>query len=315
MWKLVIGILFAALVLFSACSEKNKTKTKHNKFTKGLIHPLFFQEEISSNLNFPFWFNDSLVAVNKIMQLTMTSMKGVPNDSLSPDAEIAFPKKTVVYTFNRSGQLIHIQITNFAEGIIISNQNYQVGKMNSFGYSKILLKDNAYGVEKNLMLYLPSNENSNSLSYTSDDDESMIHYILNPKYQKPLSVDSLIHPLPNDWVMLGLPKQPKKRYHVYNTVKEAQVSEYSYYENNFPSIITNQEYPFFRKRYYNYSKNGTFIGYTDSTFIDETFVTSVKTVLTFKNSLPQKILHRKAHKDGVGSFETYESIEYKFYDE
>lgn len=283
-------------------------------FKTGLIHPLFFQEELATHLNFPFWFNDSIIATNNIMQLTMTSMKGVPNDSISPDSEIAFPKKTVVYTFNRNGQIIHIQITNFSEGIIISNQNYQLSPVNSFGYSKILLKDNAYGVEKNMILYLSNKQSADYLSYTSDDDESMLHFILNPKLQKPLSVDSLAHPLPSDWIILGSPSQPLKRYHVHNKVKEAQVSNYEYYSNNFPSLVTNQEYPFFRKRYYNYSKNGTFIGFTDSTFIDETFVTTVQTSITYKNHLPAKIIHNKAHKDGVGSFETYESIEYTFYD-
>lgn len=314
MWKLVFGILLTTTLFFSSCGEKRKTQNTKRTFQVSLIHPLFFQEELSSNLNFPFWFNDSIISANKIMQITLTSMKGVPSDSLSPDSEIAFPKKTVVYTFNRIGQVIHIQITNYSEGIIIANQNYQINAPNTFNYSKILLKDNAYGVEKNVILYLPYKQTNDYLAYASDDDESMLHFILNPKYQKPLSVDSIAHPLPNDWVILGTPNQPKKRYHVYNKVKEAQVSIYTYYSDNFPSIVTNQEYPFFRKRFYNYSNNGTFIGFTDSTFIDETFVTAVQTSISYNKNLPTKIIHNKAHKDGVRSFETYESIDYTFYD-
>lgn len=314
MWKSLLNLTFVALLLFTSCSEKKHAAASKQICATGLIHPLFFQDEIANNLNFPFWFNDSIIAANDIMQMTLTSLKGVPNDSLSPDAEIPFPKKTVVYTFNRSGHLIHIQITNFSEGIIISNQNYQLNTPNSYGFSKILLKDNAYGIEKNTSLFMPYRQTPDYLSYTSDDDESMLHYVLNSKLQGPLAVDSLAHPLPTDWVILGSPQKPIKRYHVLNTVKEKQVSNYTYFSENFPSVVTNQEYPFFRKRYYSYNKKGIFTGFIDSTFIDETFVTSVQTSITYTKKLPVKIIHHKAHKDGVGSFETYESIDYTFYD-
>ena len=315
MWKLNRFIYFLIIILLASCSERKKVQEKQIPVQVALIHPLFFQEELSNNLNFPIWFNDSLIATNHIKQLTITSFKGVPQDSSNqnPDNEVAFPKVATVYTFDKAGKLIHIQITNYSEGIIISNQNFQFSLANKYHYAKVLLKENAYGVDNNHMLYVPYKENDDYLAYAGDDDVSMLHFIQSKKFQGPLSVDSIAKPLPTDWVILGSPDRPEKRYKVINKVKENQVSTYTYYEQNYPLVVTNHEFPFFRKRYYNYD-NGNFTGFTDSTFIDETFVTNITTNISFDKALPRKIVHTKAHKDGVGNYETFESIDYTFYE-
>lgn len=304
------------LVLILACSERKRSKKVQITVQPSLIHPLFFQDEVSSLLNFPFWFNDSLLTQHKIKQLVVTSLRGVPSDTSAtvPDSDVSFPKKTITYSFDPKGRLIHIQITNFSEGIVISNQSFQVLPTDELGYSKILLKENAYGVENNSPIYLILKSKPDYTALVSDDDEQMMHFIRNSQFFGPLRVDSLAHPLPNDWVILGTPERPVKRYKVLNKVKEKQISEYTYHNENYPAIVTSQEYPFFRKRYYHYDK-GLFTGFKDSTYIDETFVTSVETGIHYNaEQLPVKIIHNKAHKDGVRNFETYETIDYFFYD-
>lgn len=316
MKRYIIYLLILSGFLLSYCTQKKKVQVKRTEIAADLIHPLYFQEEISSLINFPFWFNDSIVSKQKIQQLTITSFKGIISDTsaYNPDSEDeTFPKRTLIYTFNPQGRLIQLQITDFSEGIVISNQSFRFNQSDQLNYCEAVQKDNLYGVENNTFTYNPTKFSASYASYEASNDLDLIHFILNKNCFGPLSVDSIASPLPNDWVVLGYPDRPVKRYKVKNKVKETSVSNYEYYNENFPKLITNEEYPFFKKRYFNY-QNGHFKGYIDSTFIDETFVTSVKTLIYYdKKRLPTKIIHKKEHAESVNNYQTHELFTYTFY--
>lgn len=316
MKRLTVCLLILLGFTLANCTEKKKVPVPRTEITPDLIHPLYFQEEVSSLINFPFWFNDSIVAGQKIRQLTITSYKGVLSDTsaYSDSDDETFPKRTIIYTFNQSGRMVQMQITDFSEGIVISNQSFQIGKPGALGFCGVVQKDNLYGVENNTFTYDPSRITANYAAFEASNDLDLIHFILNKKYFGPLSVDSIASPLPNDWVVLGKPDRPEKRYKVRNKVKEKFVSNYSYYASNYPKVITNEDYPFFKKRYFNYKK-GHFDGYTDSTFIDETFVTSVKSFIYYNpKRLPEKVIHKKEHAEGVNHYQTQEIFSYSFYE-
>jgi hypothetical protein len=302
MKRTLVYLLILCGFLLSNCTQEKKITVRKSEIVADLIHPLYFQEEISSLINFPFWFNDSIVAQQKIQQLTITSFKGVISDTsaYNPESEDeTFPKRTLVYTFNQSGRLIQLQITDFSEGIVISNQSFRISQGGQLNYCEAIQKDNLYGVDY--------------ASFVASNDLDLIHFVLNRKFFGPLSVDSLASPLPNDWVILGFPNKPIKRYKVKNKVKETSISNYEYFDGNFPKLITNEDYPFFKKRYFNYNK-GHFNGYIDSTFIDETFVTSVKSLIYYDNKqLPIKIIHKKEHAEGVNNYQTHELFTYTYY--
>lgn len=317
MKRTLVYLLILCGFLLSDCTPKKKVRAREVEIVSDLIHPLYFQEEISSLINFPFWFNDSIVSQQKIQQLTITSFKGVISDTsvYDPDSEDeTFPKRTLIYTFNQAGRIIQLQITDFSEGIVISNQSFRFGKSNQLNFCEAVQKDNFYGVENSTFTYTPNKFSTDYASFESSNDLDLLHFILNKKYFGPLSVDSIASPLPNDWVILGFPDKPVKRYKVKNTVKETSISNYEYYSGNFPKLITNEEYPFFKKRYFNY-ENGHFNGYIDSTFIDETFVTSVKSLIYYDNKrLPKKIIHKKEHAEGVNNYQTHELFTYTYYE-
>ncbi|MDR0802669.1 hypothetical protein [Fluviicola sp.] len=316
MKELIVCLLILLGFTLSNCTEKKKTPVSRTEITADLIHPLYFQEEVSSLINFPFWFNDSIVSGQKIKQLTITSYKGVLSDTntYSDSDDETFPKRTIIYTFNQSGRLVQMQITDFSEGIIISNQSFQIGKPGILGYCEVVQKDNLYGVENNTFTYDLNRITADYAGFEASNDLDLIHFILNKKYFGPLSVDSIASPLPNDWIILGKPDRPEKRYKVQNKVKEKFISTYSYYSYNYPKVITNEDYPFFKKRYFNYEK-GHFKGYTDSTFIDEIFVTSIKSFIYYNNKrLPEKAVHKKEHAESMNQYQTQEIFNYSFYE-
>ncbi len=316
MKRTLVYLLILCGFLLSDCTHKKKVQVRETEIVADLIHPLYFQEEISSLINFPFWFNDSIIAKQKIQQLTITSFKGVISDTsaYNPESEDeTFPKRTLIYTFNQSGRLVQLQITDFSEGIVISNQSFRISPSGQLNYCEAIQKDNLYGVENNTFTYDPNKLTPNYASFVASNDLDLIHFVLNKKFFGPLSVDSLASPLPNDWIILGSPDRPVKRYKVRNKVKEASISNYEYYSKNFPKMITNEDYPFFKKRYFNYNR-GHFNGYIDSTFIDETFVTSVKSLIYYDSKrLPTKIIHKKEHAEGVNNYQTHELFTYTYY--
>ncbi|WP_343635720.1 hypothetical protein [Fluviicola sp.] len=316
MKRTLVYLLILSGFLLSSCAQKKKVEVRKSEIVADLIHPLYFQEEVSSLINFPFWFNDSIIARQKIRQLTVTSFKGVISDTsiYNPESEDeTFPKRTLIYTFNQSGRLVQLQITDFSEGIVISNQSFQIGKPGQLNYCEAIQKDNLYGVENNTFTYDAARISANYASFVASNDMDLIHFVLNKKYFGPLSVDSIASPLPNDWVILGSPDKPMKRYKVRNKVKETSISNYEYFQSNFPKLITNEDYPFFKKRYFNYQK-GHFNGYIDSTFIDETFVTSVRSFIYYDSKrLPTKIIHKKEHAEGVNNYQTHELFTYSYY--
>jgi hypothetical protein len=228
--------------------------------------------------------------------------------------EKKFPKKSVHYHFNKKGHLSYIQQTNFSEGIIISHQTFEIIESLKPPYHGVKRLNNTYGIENSSYLIIPFKYKVNVHQFDNNQKGERLHYIANEKYAGALSVDSIASPGPSDWIIIGTPERPIKRYRVKNKVSESAVTHYAYKTDNLPANTTNEDFPFTKKRSYNYGKNGVFSGYTDSTFIDNTFVTRNLNVLLYnKKGLPIGIVHKKDHVDGTANFISKEIIRYNYF--
>ncbi len=306
---ILMGLFFS---LLTACSAEQRKKKQYIPVKPTLLHPFFFQDEMTSMLNFPFWFNDSILASKGIESLEHTIMAHVHSDD---DGEYpSFPKRTVRYTFNRKGQVIHIQMTDYSEGIIIAHQSYRIQGTTLPYYTAVMRLDNTYGVENSSYLVVPGKRKKNALQFENFGRGERMHFIQKPRFWGVLSVDSIAKPHPYDWVILGTPARPVKRYKVRNKVKESQVTAYTYREKHYPSTITGEDYPFTRKRSFHYTQDGLFDGFTDSTFIDRTFVTRTTVSLQYnKRREPIAIIRRKGHAEGQHMNTTRERITYTYF--
>jgi hypothetical protein len=306
-WKyLLIGIIG-----LTACGTKQSEKTGASSLKPTLIHPLYFQDEIAAVINFPFWFNDSIIRKNNIESFELLTYGSVVDDEAN---EKKFPKKSVHYHFNKKGHLSYIQQTNFSEGIIISHQTFEIIESLKPPYHGVKRLNNTYGIENTSYLIIPFKYKVNVHQFDNNQKGERLHYITKEKFAGALSVDSIASPTPNDWVIIGTPDRPIKRYRVKNKVSETAVTLYTYKTDNLPASTTNEDFPFTKKRSYNYEKNGFFSGYTDSTFIDNTFVTrNLNVILYNKKGLPIGIVHKKDHVDGTANFISKEIIRYNYF--
>jgi hypothetical protein len=306
---ILMGLFFS---LLTACSAEQRKRNQHIPVKPTLLHPFFFQEELTGMLNFPFWFNDSILASKGIESLEHTVMAHVHSDD---DGEYpSFPKRTVRYTFNRKGQLIHIQMTDYSEGIIIAHQSYKIQGTTIPYYTAAMRLDNTYGVENSSYLVVPAKRKKNVLQFENFGRGERIHFIQKKRFWGVLSVDSIANPRSYDWVVLGTPVHPVKRYKVRNKVKESQVTEYTYKEKDYPLTITGEDYPFTRKRTFHYNKQGHFDGFTDSTFIENSFVTRTTVIIDYnKQQEPVTIVRLKGHADGQHLSLTREKLRYTYF--
>lgn len=309
------GLFFSFFIVLITLSCETKTTEKAEKIVvkPTLIHPLYFQEDIGQNLNFPFWFNDSIIVANKIKTITHTIFGSALDEDEENDRVEQLPRKNIVYTFNENGKLIQVAQTTFSEGIIIAYHNYFIKKSKIPGYYFVLADDEHLGLESVNKIYSPFAFRKNVLQFDEEFYDERLSFIANKDYFGALSVDSIAKPSPKDWVILGTPERPVKRYKVLNKVKEQQVTTYEYWNKNYPKVVINPEFPFTNKRYFNY-EHSIFVGYTDSVFIDKEFVTTVRTELRFrKNLLPIEISHIKSHKDSQLPFKKIEQFSYTYY--
>ncbi len=309
--KLFPALLASAVVLASiaACEGMRRPKKQEVSVRPTLIHPFFFQDEVAQVLNFPFWFNDSILREEKINTITWITY-GSPLDTDDENDRIEkLPKRTVVYTFNRTGKPVSIQQTDFSEGIIISSSTLTLKPLGNSGYYSVSEGDNLFGVENNAYVVVRLAGKKNVKQFDNEETDERLHYIADEKFHTPLSVDSIAKPEPNDWIILGAQDRPLKRYKVQNKVREKQVTTYSYWNGNFPKQTINDEFPFTKKRSYTY-KNGVFSGYVDSTFIDNSFVTSSITTIRYKQGLPVSVVHIKQHSENENAFRKTEAFQY-----
>jgi len=306
-------ILIVILCCGSSCTQKNKEKTPDITVKPSLLHPFYFQDEIGQQYNFPLWFNDSIIRAKKIETL-MHVIYGNPLDSDSENDWVErLPKKTIVYRFDLNGKLTNVTQTSYSEGIIIANHNFFLKKSRWPYFYYVIPDDEHMGIESTNHFYIPAAKKKNVTQYDDEFYDERLHYIENEKYFGALSVDSIAKPSPNDWVILGSPLKPQKKYKVVNKVKETQVTTYEYWNANYPKVVINPEFPFTNKRYFVYDQ-GIFKGYLDSVFIDKDFVTMIRTKIKYeKSGLPITVEHIKNHVGTTRPFKKIEEFKYTYY--
>lgn len=308
-------LLFTVCLLtLLSCNELRRVKKKETNVQPSLIHPLYFQEELQTQLNFPFWFNDSLLREQGVKSIVWRTYRSEQLDEENKGKKTADLHFKVVYTFNEQGQLVAVERKEYNDGIRIARYRYAV-----------IPGENGYSLVQPLQPQVSEDEEINEpyvtlrklrprkrvAQYEDDLSDQRYHYFFDARFQGPLSVDSIGHPRSNDWVIIGKPHRPEKRYHVTNTVTESDVTRYNYFNDNYPHMVRWSDYPFTQRRHFRYSGKGIFVGFTDSTYVDQTFVT--RTVSSFKfdhKHRPIRIVHRKGHASGEKSYRTIETIDY-----
>ncbi len=310
MRKVFLFCLFFFLLGTFACSSEKKVLKKKAHPRAELLHPLFFQEEISSVLNFPFWLNENVIVTKKISSVSFSYFPQEVTNDLD-ESENSLPKRIIKYYFNGKGNVIFFQHSEYYEGILIAYEAFDVTKSSNNAYHYFDRTKNATSTFLKKNMYDGIEGNENYLSFKNE--SSKITVVPHLKNQGILQLEKKIQPKNTDWIIYGAINRPTKRFKINNTVTESNVGIYSYLYKNFPLKTSQDEYPFFSKRNYFYKPSGEFIGFLDSIFIDMQYVSRSKTVLhKGKDQLPYYIKKIAQHDQGQTSFGQIIKINYEF---
>ena len=309
-------ILLLIPILLLACSEEKRTMFRRGKkISKDFVFEMqHFFSESEENMSFPIWFDDSLVRENKIKDIhrKIFNLNGKVDDFASLKAE----KR---YSFDDKGQLKSIQIIEYYEGQKISDVTFTYsGVKDTHGFQKVTMnKTNVSDIElTGYEFYEMEQTASNFMAYVNTENGNYLFFLPNEKHWGALSVDSILGPTGEDFVVYGTPKRPSKRYHVVNRVNEFDVKTIDYANNtNNPTEIKFEREPFDYKRTVEYNKKGDCIGFVDSTFSMDRYLMRKHSRFTFENNqLPTRVTHTSARtKDNEKNFQI-ETFDYTHYD-
>lgn len=310
MVKRVTFYIFLIFIILTSCDDSSELAKKTIQVPPSLVHPLILDGGCRGLINFPFWFNDSIIHAQGIKEIDWIEYESfIAGEAIKEPIQ---PKTHFVFRFNDEGYISRYEQFDFDNGIRVSRQLYFLSSLNKMGYSRVKAARKIKNTLCKQPIYTPTKSNERLASYEHKPTMHQLHFLLNDYFHSPLSVDSIAHPTPHDWVILGRPEKPIKRYQVRNTVKERNITSYTYHNDNYPKRIVSDHYPFTRKSHFNYSKSGRFKGCTDTIFIEKTAVTIEKTNIIYDSlNRPIRIHFSKGHPDGSVQSKRNTLITYK----
>ena len=317
-------IISVFIIVFGllACGKGNEKSTKNYipKNKKQWINPLFFNDNFEAELSFPLWFDDSLIRSSNIYKITKRIFPRIIDDTNSISSIEKMPREKREYYFDASGKVLYLVIYYYYDDREIARSSFiYQGKMDRNGFRNVApdifkhLSDadsiNDFSTdfqserEYNYVIYRFWYNKPKATCYEDIETNDRIYFLKQKKYWSPLSVDSILKPAINDWVVWGTPKKPFKRYKVENKVKEKEVYLYNYWPTGVLKERIIEDYPFEIKRSYLYNKKNQWISYIDSTFSENNFIT--RTVHHFEydhTGKPIFLKHKKENSAGEASY-------------
>jgi hypothetical protein len=312
----ILLLLLSSVLIFS-CSEEKKSffKKKSTPDVPFLLNLEHYFSEVEDQVSFPIWFDDSIIRMNKIQTVTR-NIYALNQDT----SEVRLPRIQKIYSFNEDGEVTSLEIIEYYERTKVHHVTFDyLSVKDENGYADV-----EYNMENHLMddestysLYEVERYANSFLAYKNRENGNYLFFMTNTAHRGPLSVDSIVHPTPNDWVVLGSPQLPEKRYQVQNRVNETSVKEVIYSKGtNHIEEIHFENSPFTYKRTIQYNQRGLCKGFVDSTFSIDQFLMrrSSKFALGSKR-LPRKIEHVSEKGNGEAGNRQLETFEYDYYEQ
>ncbi len=302
------------ILVFSSCSEVKKKmirtkKVEHQSFLINLGHTY---SEVENNVSFPIWFNDTLVKNRKIKSISRHIFP--PYDGSEADKQI--PIETKSYQFDEKGEVLKFEVDRFYEYVKVGSLTFDyLAAKDEYGYSPVQISNTT---EKNeiadqFSIFEKEEYAEKFLVYKGQESGDYLFYLKNKANWGGLSVDSILRPTPNDIVVFGTPMKPNKSYQVENTVNEFNVVKYNYSKGD--DFLLKQEinkFPFHTLRSIEYDDKGQCVGFIDSTFSGEKYLTRRNSRFIFEKGLPVKLIHESKSNNAEHGFIQVEEFVYEF---
>ena len=322
-----LNCMLLLIVLLTSCSGRRENdKTEKAKVHKpSLFQFAFIFTPNENNLSFPLWFNDSMLRVNSVRMIVRKTYVFDAEDSvnLQHPSVIALSNRNV-YVVDPTGKIEKLRFTYFFDGEKIGSLSFHyLPKSMRNGYcfpfnldtssiAELSFTKNELPVKVHEVLQV----NRKYTSFKNIGDNNKIFFLPNPAYWGALSVDSILHPHPDDKIVLGSPMKPVKSYKVRNKILEKDVMRFSYFKGT--SVLKKMtwiDFPFSTVRTFQLDKKGRCSGFIDSLFSGNDYLKrTIATIWFDRSNLPVKVVIKHEVKPGeqrIGLVEVFRYIDYK----
>jgi hypothetical protein len=287
------NLFFVCLVLGACAGKKHKSvnEKRQNEAQDCVFRMQSLFTDAEDDLSFPLWFNEKLIAAQKISAIT----RWIYSTEIK-DAERQLREKRQYY-FNQNGMLRCLVIRHYFDDqeIGIVRYDYPNGH-DEHGYARYrLVKDisrlDAFqdvNVPEVKIAHYPIYSGTEFLAYRNSSTGKTRHYFPLGKIQK---VDSVQVPQPYDEVILGSAFNPIARYILGKDEIKSEFTRYVYSKKTgaiariifYRGLLTT-------KRTIEYNAKGKCTGFVDSSFHNAKFLSQFQTVFTLDDKgNPMKI--------------------------
>jgi hypothetical protein len=321
--------LLLILILLACGKKSDLDKIKAPKKVAQWINPNFYNNDFEDELNFPLWFDDSLIRAHQIYKITKQIYPRIHADTTDNESQLKIvPKEKIEYYFDPNGLVDQIVIYSYFDDREISRANFiYEGNMLSSGFRNVrtlplisLTKKNEEDefttelyqeelLQHNLLKFVKKEKKY--AAYINPDKGNFYFSVKNRKYWGPLSIDSILHPKKEDWVIHGSLRKPYKKYHVENIVNESLVHKYYYHKTGVLKRRTKKTYPFEFRRYYFYDTKHAWKSYLDSTFSGGQFISKMENKIIYDEfQRPVEIKHQSFSEE-KSAYSFKETLHYR----
>lgn len=326
MVKILLTVILSFL-LFACTSEadapvaKNEPKNSHQ-----WINPIFYNDDFDPVVSFPIWFDDSLVRHHNISKITKRIFPRIIGDTSSTNSQKdAMPREKREFYFATNGHVERMVVYYYYDDREIARASFNYdGKIDKNGFAKAtpgvfqylsdqdgsqdyrtdLQAEREYNFVKHQFL----REKKKYVAYEDLETHEKLFLLKDRKYWGPLSVDSILKPGKEDWIIWGSIWRPFKFYKVENKVKEKNVHYYKYWSTGALKERIIENYPFENRRSYQYNAKNTWISYVDSLFSENVFISRTTSNFEFDQyDRPILLNHQKEgnFENPMGYIETF----------
>jgi hypothetical protein len=323
-----LSYLVSALLLLISCTSPkvNEKREVKQSYKPNLLQFPFLYIPEENNLSFPLWFNDSILSAYHIVKLDRRTYVFDMEDSIDiTKPSISDLNERKEYRFNPTGSIKNVRFTYFFDGEKIGHMAFHYTLETSIkGYcfaentDTTNAGDFSIGIKNDLPIKQHEilRKNSRFLSFKTIHENNKLFFLPNSAFWGALAVDSILHPKPDDKIILGSPTKPVKSYKVRNKVLQKDVMRFMYVSGTtILKKMTWIDFPFSTTRTFRFDKLGRCAGFTDSLFSGHQFLKrSVVSIWFNKKNLPVKILFKHELNPGKQQLGRMEVFRYTFRD-
>lgn len=230
--------LFLVPFFLLSCKQEQPKETKLTQFHQQWIKPPLWIPELHEFYNFPYWFDDSLIAANGIHEIQQkeyfVKYANIQEVVLKEQA----PSGILTYYFNDAGKVISVKKEEFNNLILYKKKirEYDEQLMDSVFYfstyqsrsdmpADLIPEGYSAPIDQQFAL---EHQTSNYTSFYNVTSDKHLFFITNKQLTSPIAVDTMLSPNPKDIIVIPNFRFPDKIYSVENKVLESNVLEFTY---------------------------------------------------------------------------------------